>query len=155
VLRTLAVLLLGILACADSGIVAPLAGEPDSPPVVPPTAPAPKVGANYALVLVNGAPLPSASPTGAGQWDYDGAQVKLVGATLAIYTDGTLVEWWEHRSSRDWSVSFSQTCPGRYTRISESTLQVGVGEGATFVTLTATGLVWKVAGFTLTYELQQ
>ena len=154
-LRTSGVLLLGIVACSDSPIVAPPAGEPDSPPIAPPTVPVSQVGAHYALVMVNGAPLPSESPTGAGQWDYDGAQVKLVGATLAIYSDGTIVESWEHLSSRDRSAPITQTCVGRYTRISESTLQIGVGEGETFMTLSATALVWQLPDFTLTYELQK
>lgn len=149
-LRTMAVLLLGILACSDSPVVAPLLSEPE-PPRVP--TPAPILAVGYTLVLVNGAPLPSESPVGAGQWDYDGAVFKLVDATLAFYIDGTLLESWSHRRTLGGrSERITQTFNGRYTRISYSTLQMGVGEGASFVTLTATGLVWQMAGFTLTYE---
>jgi hypothetical protein len=46
-----------------------------------------------------------------------------------------------------------QACRGLYTRISNAVLQVGIGEGATFMTLSATGLVWEIPGFTLAYEL--
>jgi hypothetical protein len=151
-LRTIAVLLVAMLACSDL-TVAPTSSEPAAP-VVPPTAPAPKVGANYMIALVNGAPLPSESPIGAGQWDYDGAQYKLVFAMLAFYADGTLSETWSHRRTPG-GEEITQSFSSRYTRISESTLQIGVGEGATFVTLSATGLVWQLPGFTLTYELEK
>jgi hypothetical protein len=146
-LRTFGVLLLGILACSDSPVVAPPSSEPDAP-IVPP---APKAGANYVIALVNGALLPSESPIGAGQWDYDGAQVKLVSATLSLYADGTLLESWTHHSTQNGVIT--QSFGGRYTRLSDSLLQVGVGEGVTFVTLSATGLVWQLPGFTLTYKL--
>ncbi|HZI26926.1 MAG TPA: hypothetical protein VFD64_02150 [Gemmatimonadaceae bacterium] len=146
-LRAFVALLLGILACSDSPTVA----SPGSAPVVPPSAP--NIGANYALILVNGEPLPSESPVGAGQWDYDGAHVKLVSATLSLRVDGTLLESWSHHSSLHGLGT--QSFSGRYTRISDSTLKVGLGEGATFVTLSPTGLVWQLPGFTLTYELQK
>jgi hypothetical protein len=145
------VVLLGTMACTDS----PVAPPPSKPhlPVALPVPPAPQLGTEYVLVLVNLGSLPSKSPIGAGQWDDDGAEVKLVGATLSIYSDGTLLESWEHRSSSDWSVPIMQACRGLYTRISNAVLQVGIGEGATFMTLSATGLVWEIPGFTLAYEL--
>jgi hypothetical protein len=151
-LRTIAVLLVAMLACSDSPVAAP-SSEPDAP-IVPPTTPAPTVGANYVIALVNGAPLPSESPIGAGQWDYDGAQYNLVFAMLALYADGTLSETWTHRRTPGGD-EITQSFSGRYTRISDSILQIGAGAGATFVTLSATGLVWQLPGFKLTYELQK
>ena len=149
---TFAFLLAGMLACSDSSVLDPPVSEPD-PPREP--TPAATLVASYALVLVNGSPLPSESPTGAGQWDYDGVQYVLDMATLAFYKDGTFVESWYHRRKVSGESIAPQNCTGRFTRISDSTLQLGVGEGATLVTLTATGLVWQFAGFTLTYELQK
>lgn len=147
--RTLAVLLAGIVACAESPVAAPVS-EPDLPRDATPT---PTVVASYTLVLVNGAVLPSESPTGAGQWDYDGAKIELEMALLVFYNDGTFEESWFHR--RNGSAYSPQTSKGSYRRTSDSTLQIGSGNGATVMTLTATGLVWKLPGFTLTYELQK
>jgi len=148
--RSTAVLLAGMLACSESTVLAPPVREPDSPRESTPTA---TLVANYSLVLVNGTALPSESPTGAGQWDYDGAKIQLEMASLAFYNDGTVVESWFHRNAVNGQAVPPQTCKGRYTRLSDSTLQIGSGEAASVVTLTATGVVWQVAGFTLTYEL--
>lgn len=150
--RAFAVLLAGILACSDSPVLAPSVLEPDSPQE--PT-PAPTLVASYALVLVNGAPPPSESPVGAGEWDYDGVEYVLDMATLAFFNDGTFVQSWYHRRKLSGQSIAPQSFKGRYTRISDSTLQLGIGDGATLATLTETGLVWRFAGFALTYELQK
>lgn len=149
--RTCAVLLAGILACSNYS-VAPPVRELDLPRE---PKPAPTLVATYALVLVNGAPLPSDSPIGAGQWDYDGVRYVLDMATLAFYSDGTFVESWFHRGALSGESMTPQCSTGRYTRISDSTLQLGIGSGATLVSVTATGLLWQFAGFTLTFELQK
>ncbi len=149
---TIAVVLAGILGCAESAVLAPPVDHAE-PLREPTTAPAPTPACRYTLVLVNDRPLPSESPTGAGQWDYDGAIVKLVGASLEFFQDGTITESWLHHSSLAGLVT--QTCTGLFTRISDSTIRIGSGEASTIVTVTATGLVWQLPGFTLTYELQK
>jgi hypothetical protein len=145
-----AVALIGILGCSEAPPAVVALAPPDS--ADGPTVSPPAIGAKYALLLVNGLPLPSKSPVGAGEWDYDGATYELVSAALTLKSDDTYVEAWVHRRTGT-SELLSQEFTGKYIRISKSVLQIGAA--ATVATLTDTSLVWHLTSFTLTYGLSK
>jgi hypothetical protein len=146
----LLLLLTGTLGCAVESEVAPRVNGP-APIVETPVSEVGGVNARYSLTLVNGAPPPSKSPVGAGEWDYDGAKYELVSATLAFNANGTFVESWIHRRiNESQSDLIRQDFIGKYNRTSETTLRIGTASEATLIT---NGLVWYVGTFILTYEL--
>jgi hypothetical protein len=142
--------LISILGCSEAPLAVNAVARPDS--AAEPTIAPPDVSGSYALVLVNGVPLPSKSPTGVGEWDYDGATYELVRATLTLNRDGTYVEAWVHRRTGT-SQLFSQEFTGKYIHISKSVLRLGTA--ATVARLTGTALIWQLSKFRLTYELSK
>ena len=142
-------LLIGTLGCSDGPVLAPAINDPA--PIIE-THPPEFAGFNsrYTLTLVNGSPLPSKSPGGAGEWDYDGAQYELVSASLAFNPNGRFVESWIHRRTTGGSL-IREDYIGQYSRTSDTTFRLG--PASTIATLTTNGLVWRMGSFTLTYEL--
>jgi hypothetical protein len=92
----LVALVIGTLGCSNGPVSPPRANDP-APGIETPSTALAGFNARYTLILVNGSPLPSKSPIGAGEWDHDGAQCELVSASLAFNPDGRFVESWIHK----------------------------------------------------------
>lgn len=135
----LRLLLIGLLvACSDGQSPVAVAEDPEVPGVPG------GISATYVLVKVNGQPLPTVSPIGAGDWDYGDAAYQLVGATLTFTMDGTFSTAWKHQQMVDGVATSSvvdQVFVGTYTAAGSSVQFLRPG-GTSTASITPTALIW-------------
>jgi hypothetical protein len=137
----LRLLVLGLLlACSDTPSPVAIVDLP------PPDAMAEgaSMTATWVLVKVNGQPLPTASPIGAGDWDYGGVAYQLVGASLTFTPDGTYSSAWKHQQVVDGVASndlVDQVFVGTYS-VDGSTVRFSRPGGTSTASITPTALIW-------------
>jgi hypothetical protein len=139
-------LVVPLAACSDARLTDSLTGPPPDSPATQSVS-----RETFALVQLNGQPLPGPSPYGAGEWDYDGKVYELTGVTLTLNSDGTYTEVARHREVGR-TYEFSQGWTGTYQWKDATTLEFAINGGRTTATLTSKGLTWAWGGYVLTFE---
>lgn len=138
-------LLCALAACSGTDLPTAATPEAEPTPESRPVASNPVIASQYVLAQYNGGPLPSWSPIGAGDWDYDGTKHELLGATMTFYTDGTYSDRWSHRATTVHGVGYdhSQEFLGRYTHLGGQLVRLdGPHNTTSTATLTDSTLTW-------------
>jgi hypothetical protein len=148
---------LGVLLCAGCGDPAApvpvIAVAPPTPSAPIPPSPLPRVVGDFLLKAVNNGPLPAKCPYGTGEWDYDAdaGTWQVIESTFRMNPGGTYSNTMSDRAKS--GATLSHTYSSTYTRISESTFEVQLGDVKTVATITGNRLIWDWGnGTTLTFE---